>query len=185
MSYTFTLKGDETAEFAFGNVDFDEADFEAKGFWRNERGTALIDADDIEALNALEPFGASVGWWDFPFDGTWVETGQAYSGAGSVGEVSDFLAAPGRMDPMPERLQLMQQLCVFVLNVRHFTPGYGPYQDVHLVLNDGTGRLASELINDAVEAWKAGDEQYCSEVRRLLQRYNQAHSLQMMILAID
>ena len=62
-------------------------------------------------------------WWDFPFDGEWVETGKHYFGTGAVGEISDFLGAPANLDPIPERLQPHASSCAsFVLNVRHLTP---------------------------------------------------------------
>ena len=182
---SLTLSGDESLELLLGDRHMDETSFKDKGFWHNASGSALINAEDIEALNALEPFASDTGSWACPFDGTWVETGRAYSGTGAVGEISDFLGMQGTGAPLSERVKLTQQLCAFVLNVRHYTPGYGTYSDVGLRLADGTDRVAGRLVGEAVEAWRSGDEQWCSQIRQLLQRYNRAQSIQMGVIAID
>ena len=150
----------------FGNYCEYTADFGTKGWWSNPNGNPLITQADIDYLNGLAypvdpadlssplmaPYMYPTEYWDTPFADRF--------------EIGAFIIS--NVDASPHRFQLAQQLCAFILNVRHYAGGPGAM----IYMGSGPVENAEDLIKGAVAAWYAGDSSECSEWIKKLDGYN-------------
>jgi len=191
-----TCAGPANASHTFGNKITGLADFGTKGYWHNKNGLTEITCDDdpttdddVQYINGLAPYAAASSYFeegDEPFDGYFSDgftpVPAAYKvkedgsteeiwGAGTCqAEISQFLVgANAGGDP---REQLAQQLLAFILNVRHRLGGDGAVQ-----LPDGSFKLASELIAEAIAAWSTGTASEQNQMQELLNALNESDAL--------
>ncbi|MEJ2482666.1 MAG: hypothetical protein P8049_06015, partial [Gemmatimonadota bacterium] len=177
------------------------ADFDTKGYWHNKNGlTELMKSEDsepngipdlIEYVNGLAPY-ASVcpaddffGAGDKDFDGEFCDGSPVASAFGDgefqgvqvavegswQAEVSHFLVDPVNDGGQCE--MLTEQLLAFIFNVEFNLGGGGL-----LVLPDMSTASAQSLIDDAIDAWIAGDEDDCTDWAALLDGFNNDDSVE-------
>jgi hypothetical protein len=146
------LSGECNDSSIFGNYCEQTVDFGTKGWWQNKNGNPLIRAEDIAALNALDPYDDPTEYWDTPFADRF--------------EIGAFVVS--NVDASPHRFQLAQQLCAFILNARIYAGGEGAM----IYMGVGPVEKAQDLIDGAIVAWQAGDPTDCSKWITKLDGYN-------------
>jgi hypothetical protein len=169
----------------FFNQLFETADFGTKGYWHNKNGLAELTADDIDAVNLLEPYSAASSYFedgDEPFDGTFEdgtsvsavtgEAGSAIAPEGSANaEVSWFLVDANNGGTNDQ--QLAQQLLAFIFNVQHRLDS----EDALIELSDGTLVAAGDLIDEAIDAWLYGTDSEQVAIKSVLDELNNSDAL--------
>ncbi len=149
----------------FTNAYLGVADFNTKGFWHNQNGLQTMTSADIEAANTLAPYSSASSYFeggDEPFDGQYADGAWVAAALG----VSDSLAPEGSAEAEvvaflvesngsgDRHEQLAQQLLAFFFNTRHATSS----PDDAIQLPDGSWASASELVQDAIDAWLSGSD---------------------------
>jgi hypothetical protein len=137
----------------FGNAYKCYVGFRTKGFWHNQNGLAILDANPgwIADVNGLDPYKGN------PFDGNDAAgnpvpaaqgpAGETIAAAGTaLAEISEYLVAPVNGD---DKVQLQEQLLAFIFNCKNNNV-------VTMQLPDGTWATSGAIIDSAIAAWNAG-----------------------------
>ena len=171
----------------FGNICFDTADFNTKGYWHNKNGLNELNSDAakftavLNFVNSLDPYDAPSGYYDKgdePFDGEFADGSPVPAGkgilenedianAGTVeAEISNFLI--GSVGDGGIREQLAEQLLAFIFNAYYRLDHPGAL----IELPSGDLISASDIIDAAVAAWSGTDASEHQEYASLLDGFN-------------
>ncbi|RJP35899.1 MAG: hypothetical protein C4547_08470 [Phycisphaerales bacterium] len=165
----------------FTNACTSDADFGTKGFWHNKNGLQLVSQADIDAVNALPPYGSPSQYFDDgdePFDGLFEngdpvaaakgDWGEEIAPAGTYqAEVSYFLVDSNGNGGIRE--QLAQQLLAFIFNVQEY--GVGAVWDGQQWVG------ASDIITAATAAWSSPTTDDGQVWSPILDGYNNSDAL--------
>lgn len=180
---TSTLTGASMAGTAamvdYTNQRWLVADFGTKGYWHNQNGLAELTQDNIDAVNALDPYASPSDYasnTDEPFNGTTsggtaicTENVGADCGTGQA-EVAEFLTEDNGSGTHEE--QLAQQLLAFIFNVQHRLDDGGAY----VVVNGGL-ISADDLVADAIYIWNYGSDAEVVAMQELLESFNSSDAV--------